>query len=286
MSTHLPVTDALHESFGGKFSATAVSNTRTRPDLDNRTCFGGSSGRHVPWPLDRRDEDQLRDLQSQPVQERHHCLETENRMTDTLDVLAVVGSLRRQSLTRALVRVLSSLSPPSMKIEIGEIGALALYNDDLEREPPAGWRTWRSRVKRADAILLATPEYNRSVPACLKNAIDVASRPYGQSAWAGKPAAVISASPGAMGAFGANHHLRQSLVCLDMPTMQQPEAYVGHVDKLTADAQVGTLDPETQRFLTHFLTSFETWARTRRRDVISGRVSAAPQQPGNHALAG
>ena len=124
------------------------------------------------------------------------------------------------------------MAPPSLKLEFVEIGRLPLYNQDEDANPPAVWIEFRARIKGADAVLFVTPEHNRSVPAALKNALDVGSRPYGQSAWNGKPGAVISASPGAIGGFGANHHLRQSLVFLNVPAMQQPEAYIGGADKL------------------------------------------------------
>jgi chromate reductase len=178
--------------------------------------------------------------------------------TPRFDVVALVGSLRRESFTRKLVRAIGADSPPSLRIEIVEIGALPLYDQDLEESPPAEWRSFRERVKRADAVLFATPEYNRSVPGGLKNAIDVGSRPYGQSVWAKKPAAIISASPGAVGAFGANHHLRQSLVFLDMPILQQPEAYIGGVDKLF-DASGAFTNPATKQFCAQFLRAFEAW---------------------------
>jgi chromate reductase len=178
--------------------------------------------------------------------------------TPRFDVVALVGSLRRESFTRKLVRAFSADAPPALGIEIVEIGALPLYDQDLEESPPAEWRSFRERVKRADAVLFATPEYNRSVPGGLKNAIDVGSRPYGQSVWAKKPAAIISASPGAVGAFGANHHLRQSLVFLDMPILQQPEAYIGGVDKLL-DASGEFTNPATKQFCAQFLRAFEAW---------------------------
>ena len=134
-----------------------------------------------------------------------------------------------------LANALMSLAPSSMELEVPEIGQLPFYNQDLERlidPPPAPWTAFRQRVKAADAVLFVTPEYNRSVPAVLKNALDVGSRPHGSSVWSRKPGAIVSGSPGAIEAFGANHHLRQSLVFLNVPTMQQPEAYLGHVDKL------------------------------------------------------
>ena len=148
------------------------------------------------------------------------------------DVAVFVGSLRKNSINRKVAKALSELAPSSLKLEIVEIGQLPLYNQDFDESPPLAYTQFRARVKAADAVLFVTPEYNRSMPGVLKNALDVASRPYGQSAWNGKPGAVISASPGASGGFGANHHLRQSLVFLNVPAMQQPEAYIGSADKL------------------------------------------------------
>ena len=143
------------------------------------------------------------------------------------DVAVLVGSLRRDSLNRKTALALARLAPEQLRLEIVEIGQLQLYDQDLDENPPASWTEFRERIGRAGGVLFVTPEYNRSVPAALKNAIDVGSRPYGASAWNGKPAGVVSVSPGAIGGFGANHHLRQSLVFLNMPVLQQPEAYLG-----------------------------------------------------------
>jgi chromate reductase len=181
-------------------------------------------------------------------------------MNERLDVVALVGSLRRESFTRQFVHALAKLADASLHIEIVPLGGLPLYNQDDEANPPAPWLEFRARIRRADAVLFATPEYNRSMPGCLKNAIDVGSRPYGKSVWQGKPAAIVSTSPGAIGGFGANHHLRQSLVFLDMPTMQQPEAYIGGVDKLVNAAGEITI-PVTREFCVKFLKSFESWVR-------------------------
>src|SRR5215469_4922539 len=155
----------------------------------------------------------------------------------TKEVAVLVGSLRKDSFNRKIANALSTLAPEQLKLEIVEIGQLALYNqdDDAPGQVPPAWQSFRDRIKRADAVLFVTPEYNRSVPGVLKNAIDVGSRPYGQSAWEGKPGAVISVSPGAIGAYGANHHLRQSMVFLNVPMMQQPEAYVGGAANLFDD---------------------------------------------------
>jgi chromate reductase, NAD(P)H dehydrogenase (quinone) len=182
-------------------------------------------------------------------------------VSQPLRIVAVVGSLRRESYTRRVVLALKQLLPASMVIEEAAIGSLPLYNedDDLHAPPPA-WQAFRNEVAGADAVLFATPEYNRSIPGALKNAIDVGSRPYGASVWNGKPAAVLSASPGALGGFGANHHLRQCLVFLNVPVMQQPEAYLGRVDQALDDRPQG-MPRETAAFLKEFGGAFEQWVR-------------------------
>ena len=186
----------------------------------------------------------------------------ENTIDKPMNVCVLVGSLRKASLNGMLATALMSLAPSSMKLEIVEIGQLPFFNEDLEIDsPPAQWTAFRQRVKAADAVLFVTPEYNRSVPAVLKNALDVGSRPYGSSVWDRKPGAIVSSSPGAIGAFGANHHLRQSLVFLNVPTMQQPEAYVGHADKLF-DEQGKLVNDGTRKFLQEFMQAFANWVKT------------------------
>src|SRR6266545_2431650 len=141
-------------------------------------------------------------------------------MEKPINVGVLVGSLRKASLNGMLANALMSLAPSSMKLEIVEIGQLPFFNQDLETDStPAQWTSFRQRVKAADAVLFVTPEYNRSVPAALRNALDVGSRPYGSSVWDRKPGAIVSSSPSAIGAFGANHHLRQSLVFLNVSAM-------------------------------------------------------------------
>ena len=174
------------------------------------------------------------------------------------NVAVLVGSLRKDSVNRRLALALASLAPPSLRLGILDIGDLPLYNQDLEADPPRVWTEFRERLKAADAVLFVTPEYNRSVPGVLKNALDVGSRPYVQNGWSGKPGAVISASPGAMGAFGANHHLRQSLVALNVPTMAQPEAYIGGADKIV-DAEGRITADGTRKFLEQFMRAFAAW---------------------------
>ncbi len=179
-------------------------------------------------------------------------------MNAVRDVAVFVGSLRKESINRKVANALAELAPSSLKLEIVEIGRLPLYNQDDDQNPPLAYTEFRAGVKAADGVLFVTPEYNRSVPGVLKNALDVASRPYGQSAWNGKPGAVISASPGASGGFGANHHLRQSLVFLNVPAMQQPEAYIGGADKLF-DASGKLANDGTRKFLQNFIDAFANW---------------------------
>src|SRR5258705_10121398 len=183
-------------------------------------------------------------------------------MDKPINVCVLVGSLRKASFNGMLANALISLAPSSMKLDIVEIGQLPFYNQDLETDPPpAPWTAFRQRVKAADAVLFVTPEYNRSVPAVLKNALDVGSRPYGSSIWDRKPGAVISGSPGAIGGFGANHHLRQSLVVLNLPTMQQPEAYVSHVNK-RFDELGKRVSDGTRKFLQQSMQAFANWIET------------------------
>ena len=178
-----------------------------------------------------------------------------------LNVAVIVGSLRAGSFTRRVAKATVALSPGGAAYEFLEIGELPLYNQDLDApgRVPAAWSAFRDRLRPFSAVLFATPEYNRSVPAPLKNAIDVGSRPYGQSAWDGKPAAILSVSPGAIGGFGANHHLRQSLVFLNMPALQQPEAYIGQAADLVADDYSVKVEV-TRAFLAKFVAAFEAFA--------------------------
>jgi chromate reductase, NAD(P)H dehydrogenase (quinone) len=178
-------------------------------------------------------------------------------------VAVLVGSLSRASLNRKMANALIAAAPPSLEAAIVDIGTLPLYSPDVEADPPPAMREFRQRIAAVDAVLFVTPEYNRSVPGSLKNAIDVGSRPYGKSVWTGKPAAIVSASPGAVGGFGANHHLRQSLVFLNMPAMQQPEAYIGGAAAMFDDN--GALTNEsTREFLAKFMQAFAQWIERNR----------------------
>ena len=172
------------------------------------------------------------------------------------DVVVLVGSLRKASFNRKIARAMQGIAAGGpLALELVEIGDLPLYNEDLEVDVPESWGRFRDRVRRADAVLFVTPEYNRSVPGVLKNAIDVGSRPYGKSVFSKKPAAVVSVTQGALGGFGANHHLRQSLVFLDMPPLQQPEAYIGGAAKLF-DEHGALVNDATRDLLKKFLDAF------------------------------
>jgi chromate reductase len=177
-------------------------------------------------------------------------------MTQARTVAVVVGSLRKDSVSRKLANAFAALNP-GLKFNIVEIGDLPHFDQDLESDPPPQWVRFRDEIATADAVLFVTPEFNRSVPGALKNAIDVGSRPYGQSVWNGKPGAVISVSPGAIGGFGANHHLRQSLVFLNVPLLSQ-EAYVGNAYALF-DETGELVNEATTEFLRAYGQAFAAW---------------------------
>lgn len=179
-------------------------------------------------------------------------------MKNTYNVAVIVGSLRKASLSRQIAQALAGLRPAQLKLGVVEIGHLPHYNQDFDENPPLEFIEFRQRIKSADGVLFVTPEYNRSVPGVLKNALDVGSRPYGESAWNGKPGAVVSTSIGPLGGFGANHHLRQSLVCLNVPTLAQPEAYIGGTDQLF-DASGKLADERTRATLSKFIEAYAAW---------------------------
>ena len=179
-------------------------------------------------------------------------------MSEPRSVAMLVGSLRTGSLSRKLAHALIAQAPPSLACRIVEIGDLPLYNEDLEDDAPPGWTRFRGEMRDADAVLFVTPEYNRSMPACLKNAVDVGSRPPGKSVFDGMPAGVVSQTPYKLGGFGGNHALRQTFVFLDLLVMQQPEAYVSNAAELFAED--GSLKPgDTDAFLKTFMEKFAAW---------------------------
>lgn len=173
----------------------------------------------------------------------------------------VVGSLRNGSFNKMIANALAEVMPERLDIEFIEIGNLELYNQDYDAQSPTSYAEFRSKVQACDAFIFVTPEHNRSIPAALKNALDVASRPWGQNVWSGKPAGVISSSVGALSGFGANHHLRQVLSFLNMPTMAQPEAYIGNTMGLF-DKDGKLTDDSTKQFLTNYGQAFAVWVET------------------------
>lgn len=179
-------------------------------------------------------------------------------MTNLKKVGVLLGSLRKVSTSAALARALADLSPDDLSLELVSIGDMPIYNPDDEEHAPAAWRAFRSSILACDAVLFVSPEYNRSIPAVLKNAIDVGSRPQGRSVWNGKPAAIVTFSPGNLGGFGAHHHLRQSFACLNMPTMPAPEIYLSGSAKLL-DERGAIANPDTHALLVRAMTSFARW---------------------------
>ena len=179
-------------------------------------------------------------------------------MKDRIALGVIIGSLRKESWSRKLAKALIERAPERVACRVIEIGDLPLYNQDLDPRPPAAWTKFRAEISEVDALLFVTPEYNRSIPGCLKNALDIGSRPEGANAFDGIPAGVVSATPYQMGAFGANHALRQTFVFLNMPVMQQPEAYIGRVDTLFGDTGQVT-SAKTDKILAGFMTALVEW---------------------------
>ncbi|AKU97789.1 NADPH:quinone oxidoreductase [Labilithrix luteola] len=177
-------------------------------------------------------------------------------MTKTAALL--LGSTRASGWTRKLGRALALLAPPDLEVREIVVADLPLYHEELEPREPPEWARFRAEMRAVDALLFVTPEYNRSIPAMLKNAIDIGSSPEEHSVWSGKPAAVASFSPGMLGGFGANHHLRQALVFLDVPVLQQPEIYLSQIDRLF-DEEERLRDGPGKELLVTFMQAFDSW---------------------------
>ncbi len=186
-------------------------------------------------------------------------------------IAIIVGSLRKESVNRKVAQAIATIAGDRLDCSIVEIGNLALFNQDIEANPPAEWVAFKAAIAAADGVLFVTPEYNRTIPGALKNAIDVGSRPYGHSAWERKPAAIVTASPGGIGGFGANHQLRQACVFLDMPVMQQPEAYLGHVTDKSFGEDGSLTDPGLAKLVGKIATAFADWVGL----ITSGRAALA-----------
>jgi len=176
-------------------------------------------------------------------------------MAKTYKILVLAGSLRREAYSRKLAVLLAKNAPANLSFTPADIADLPLYNEDLEAQTPPAWARLRREIAAADGVIFITPEYNRSIPAALKNALDIGSRPYGRNVWNGRPALAVSLSQGPMGGYGANQHLRQVLAVLNMPAMPQPEAYIGKVQELVNQAD----DPANQKFLQGLMQGFAVW---------------------------
>jgi chromate reductase len=175
-------------------------------------------------------------------------------------IAMVVGSLRRDSFNRRLANAVARLAPSDFSFQELQIGDLPLYNQDDDAKQTDSVKRLKREIAAAQGILFATPEYNRSIPGVLKNAIDHASRPYGQSAWAGKPAGVLGASVGAPGTSMAQQHLRNILVYLDMPTLGQPEAFI-HVKNGFFDESGNIANPDSKSFLQGWMDRYAVWVK-------------------------
>jgi chromate reductase, NAD(P)H dehydrogenase (quinone) len=174
-------------------------------------------------------------------------------------IAIIVGSLREGSINRKVARSICALRGENLDCSMIEIDDLPLYNQDYDANPPEQYVRFRKQIAESDGVLFCSPEYNRGIPGVLKNAIDVGSRPYGQSVFDKKPGAIVTASPGAIGGFGANHQIRQAAVFLNMPIMQQPEAYLGGVtdDKFDEDGRLK--DGALKELITGLAHAFHDW---------------------------
>ena len=202
-------------------------------------------------------------------------------------IAIIVGSLREGSINRKVARSICGLRGDNLDCSMVEIGDLPLYNQDYDglAEQPAPYIRFRDQIRAADGILFCSPEYNRGIPGVLKNAIDVGSRPYGQSVWDRKPAAIVTASPGSIGGFGSNHQIRQACVFLNMPVMQQPEAYLGHVTDDSFDDSGCLKEGPLKELVTKLAHAFHDWVDMihRSRQLLAEDSAHAAQQAKEHA---
>jgi len=186
--------------------------------------------------------------------------ETAEIKDKTISILGIAGSLRKGSFNKALLRVAAELVPENARLEIFDLDGIPPFNQDLESQPPDKVREFKEKIKTADAILIVTPEYNYSIPGVLKNAIDSASRPYGDNAWNGKPVAVMGASIGMLGTARAQYHLRQSFVFLDMYPLNKPEVMVPFVEQ-KIDQNGRLTDDKTREKIRELLVALIAWTK-------------------------
>jgi chromate reductase len=193
-------------------------------------------------------------------------------------IAIIVGSLRKESLNRKVARAICAIRDDNLDCSILEIGDLPLYNQDDDANPPEQYVRFRRQVAESDGVLFVSPEYNRGIPGVLKNAIDAGSRPYGQSAFDKKPAAIVTVSPGSLGGFGANHAIRQACVFLNMPVMAQPEAYLGHVTDDSFDADGSLKEGPLKQLVASLAHAFHDWV-----DMIHRSRKALAEDPAHAA---
>ena len=186
-------------------------------------------------------------------------------------IAIIIGSLRKDSLNRKVARSICALRNENLDCSMIEIGDLPLYNQDLDSDPPEQWTRFRQEIAASDGVLFCSPEYNRGIPGVLKNAIDVGSRPYGQSVFDKKPGAIVTASPGGIGGFGSNHQIRQASVFLNMPIMLQPEAYLGHVSDASFDDSGCLKDGPLKDLITTVAHALHDWVDT----ILRSRAALA-----------
>ncbi|HWS53499.1 MAG TPA: NAD(P)H-dependent oxidoreductase [Pyrinomonadaceae bacterium] len=185
-------------------------------------------------------------------------------------ILGIAGSLRRQSYNRAALRAAAELAPAGATVETFDLDGIPAFNEDDEQNPPEKVVELKRLIREADAVLFVTPEYNYSVPGVLKNAIDWASRPYGDSAWSGKPAAVMGASIGSIGTARAQYHLRQMMVFLNMFPVNQPEVMIANAQQ-RFDAEGNLTDEATKKYIGQLLQSLVEWTRRLGQAGAAGR---------------
>jgi chromate reductase len=195
-------------------------------------------------------------------------------------IAILVGSLRRDSINRKVAGSICAIRGDDLECSMIEIGDLPLYNPDFDADPPEQWARFREQVAAADGVLFVSPEYNRGIPGVLKNAIDVGSRPYGESVFDKKPAAIVTASPGGIGGFGSNHQIRQAAVYLNMPIMAQPEAYLGNVSDNSFDESGCLNDGPLKDVITMLAHAFSGWVETilRSRQTLAEDAARAAKQ--------
>lgn len=193
-------------------------------------------------------------------------------MNKPIRILGIAGSLRKASFNRGALRAATELVPEGASIEIFELDGIPGFDQDQEQNPPEKVADLKRKIREADAILFVTPEYNYSIPGVLKNAIDWASRPYGDSAWNGKPAAIMGASVGAIATARAQYHLRQMMVFLNMFPINQPEVMIGNAAK-RFDEQGNLTDETTKDFIRQLLQNLVDWTRRIGEDQAAGTAS-------------